>query len=120
MVKSLPPRHVYFNVRKQNKKHNKSSLLLFTLHLYYLEKLFVLYILKTLHSVQEVIRQDYQQIKECKLTMLMSTGSHPASWGAAKKSPHLEIFNQGLSINLSFPHIHILNTLGKVKREREL
>ncbi|KAK4005947.1 hypothetical protein OUZ56_011073 [Daphnia magna] len=74
----------------------------------------------TLHSVQEVIRQDYQQIKECKLTMLMSTGSHPASWGAAKKSPHLEIFNQGLSINLSFPHIHILNTLGQVKREREL
>lgn len=49
----------------------------------------------SLHSVQEIIKQDYQQTKECKLTMLANTVSHPASWGVAKKSPHLENFNRG-------------------------
>ncbi|KAI9554677.1 hypothetical protein GHT06_019953 [Daphnia sinensis] len=49
----------------------------------------------TMHSVKEVIRQDYQQTKECQLTMLPNTVNYPVCWGVAKKSPHLENFNRG-------------------------
>ncbi|XP_059351345.1 glutamate receptor ionotropic, kainate glr-3-like isoform X3 [Daphnia carinata] len=49
----------------------------------------------TLHSLLEVIRQDYQQTKQCKFTFVEGAASHPGCWGVAKRSPHLENFNRG-------------------------
>ncbi|XP_057380576.2 glutamate receptor ionotropic, kainate glr-3-like isoform X1 [Daphnia carinata] len=98
MVQFLPHQHVYFNVCKcfKENKHLYPYIFFFCYaFIILIKKRFVLYISKTMLSIRDILRQNYQQTKKCQLTILLNPVTHPASWGLPKKSPYLENFNQG-------------------------
>jgi hypothetical protein len=47
-------------------------------------------------ALRTAIENDYQQSRQCKITIAAAdTSNNAAGWGLAKKTRHLEKFNRG-------------------------
>jgi hypothetical protein len=59
-------------------------------------RLFVYFSEQSDNALKTAIKDDYKKNKQCKITIAAAeTASRAGGWGLAKKSPHLENFNQG-------------------------
>jgi hypothetical protein len=88
-VKSIPAQYVYLNVRGKKIFKRTRSKRYYSLNFFANEQAVI--------GLKAVIKRDYMQTKQCKLTI---AGEAPfmkqtSGWGLPKNSPYLEEFNRG-------------------------